>query len=136
MNKILILVLVLFNSLFSSEDYELKLYETVLPIIFNTTEIKVFVTKDINTILKSSDKFIIVNNCNDADLLIGKKFINLPNNCKDKPLFTTTYKSFKNNVNCIGAFYWKKGRPQIKFKLKNIEKHNLLFPLQLWKYAK
>jgi hypothetical protein len=137
MKKILIIFILLFTVLNAVNNYELKLYEKILPSIFMQTPIRIFADKEIKEILKSSDKFKLVNNCDKTVvLLIGHNFSNIPNICKDKPQFATNYNDFKKIKNSFGAFYWRKGRPQIRFKTKVINRYSLTLPNSLRKYAK
>ena len=136
MKKLILIFIFTINILYGSDNYELKLYEKVLPIIFNQTYLKVFADSDTKDIIKNSDIFQIINSCKEADLLIGKHQKDFPTSCKEKPIFATTYRGFKSCDNSFGAFYWRKGRPQIKFKLEVIEKFNLNLSYSLKKYAK
>ena len=134
MKKIFIIAIFIVN-LLANNSYETKLYEKILPIVFKQQNLNVFVDNKVRVFLKDSSIFNIVYNCDNADLLIGKSILNFPSNCNNKPIFATSYKLL-NNENSFGAFYWRKGRPQIKFKLKAIEKFNLYLPQSLKKYAK
>jgi len=135
--KTIILLLIVTTALFSSENYELKLYQNILPTLFQKESLHIYMQdiEQINlfkhsTILKTVDK------CSDADLIIGKNFDDLSPECQDKPIFTTSYRSFRDTKNAFGAFYWRKGRPQIQFKLKVIQKYHLYLPPNLSRYAK
>ena len=135
--KYIILLIGLTIGLFSDTKYELKLYQNILPIIFEKEVLFVFTQDEEQlNIIKDSSVFTVVKNCAESDLIIGKEFDKLPTECLDKPIFATSYRSFVNSQNSFGAFYWRKGRPQIKFKLENIEKYNLDLPNSLIKYAK
>lgn len=138
MKKILIIFILVYTTLLNGSDkYELKLYEKVLPSIFTTTPIKVYVDKNTKELLKNSNKFEIMDSCDDATvLLIGKSFVNIDSQCQGKPMFSTSYRGFKNGTNSFGAFYWRKGRPQIRFKRDVLDKYNLFLPNSLQKYAK
>jgi len=135
MKRILLIPLFVFALLHAEENYELKLYESIIPSIFNERPIKVYLDKDMSRLLKDSSKFEIVQYCNSSvTLLIGKNFKNLFDECKGKPVFSTSYRSFKNNDNSIGAFYWRKGRPQIRFKSDALKRYNLILPSKLQRY--
>lgn len=136
MKKIVIVWIFLITILSSNWDYEVKLYEKVLPMVFKHMSINAFVDKKTEEILSNSKKITLVDNCKNADILIGSNFENLIKDCQDKPIFGTTYRSFKKNLNYFGAFYWRKGRPQIRFRIDIIEKHKLNLPQSLRKYAK
>ncbi len=137
MKNILIILFLLYSTTNASDNYELKLYDKLLPLIFIKTPIVVFVDKDTRELLKNSDKFKIVNSCDkNTMVLIGKNFHNLSYQCKNKPIFATSYRGFKNQKNSFGAFYWRKGRPQIRFKNDVLNRYNLNLPNSLKKYAK
>ncbi len=131
-----LLFLILSTILFAGEDYELKLYEKVLPILFSQNKISVYADIKSEELLYDSKILILSKDCRDATFLIGKNFDNLENSCKNKPIFATSYRSFTELENSFGAFYWRKGRPQIKFNSSNIEKFNLFLPKSLQKYSK
>lgn len=131
-----VLVFLFFNTIVSaSTAYELKLYEQILPLIFQNEPIEIYVDSKSKEMLEGSKIFFIVDECIDADLLIGKDFHELSSFCNTKPIFTTSYQSFKNTKNSFGAFYWRKGRPQIKFNFSRIEGMNLNFPKPLHRYG-
>jgi len=136
MKKILILIISL-NIILADNNYEQKLYEKVLTSIFTNIPIRIYADNDTKEILKYSSKFKLVDHCDrDTLILVGKKFDNLDEVCKNKPIFATTYKGFKYMKNSFGAFYWRKGRPQIKFKKNMIDFYGLDLPESLRKYAK
>ncbi len=136
MKKIFLIWIFLHQILLANSSYELKLYEKVLPSIFTKLPIKVFVDKSTKKLLKDSDKFEIVSVCNDdVVLVIGKNFHNLSANCKEKPLFATSYRWYKNYKNSLGAFYWRKGRPQLRFKKDTFKRYNINLPEDLMRYA-
>jgi hypothetical protein len=124
-----------FTLLNAQSDYELKLYETIIPSIFKDRPLRVYLDSDMQSMLQNSKKFTIVKECDDSvNLLIGKKFQNLPAICRDKPLFATKYRTFKEHPNSFGAFYWRKGRPQIKFKKSTLFKYGIDLPNSLQRY--
>ena len=122
--------------LFAQGSYELKLFEQIIPAIFKQKQVKVYADEDVKELLKSSNKFQLVNSCSEANvIIIAYSLNNLHDNCVNRPIFATSYKTFKNNNNSFGAFYWRKGRPQIKFKSKTLDKYHLELPENLQKYA-
>ena len=132
--RIVILLASSFILLFGGE-YELRLYEKVLPMLYNEKTIKVFPDYTTKSDLEKSTVLNVVDNCYEADVLIGKKFHNMRDGCEAKPIFATSYKSYKKHKSVIGAFYWRKGRPQISFRKDNIKKFNLTLPDSLKRYA-
>lgn len=138
MKRILLTLIIFYSTILNgSNKYEIKLYEKVLPAIFSVKPIKVFVDNDMKELLKNSKKFKITDNCDNATvLLIGKSFKNVENNrCKNKPIFYTNYRNYKKDKNGFGVFYWRKGRPQIKFKSSSLNYFNIKLPQGLQRYA-
>jgi len=134
--KLIISLFLLLTFVHSDDEYELQLYEKVIPSLFtHTTPLKVYPDTKSHDIIRHSKVFDIVLTCKDADFLMGKNFTTISEHCQNKPIFTTSYSSFKNQKNSFATFYWRKGRPQIKFKRSVIKKFNLTLPLELEKYA-
>ena len=135
MKGFLVVFILITNSLSANENYELALYEKILPNILKK-DLLIYTDSKTKEILKHSKSLKITSNCIEADVLLGKGFKNLALKCQDKPIFSTSYRSFTNNPNAIGAFYWRKGRPQIKFKLDALDKYKLKLPQSLQEFAK
>jgi len=133
LKKILFILIFLNINLFSSENYELKLYEKILPIIFKTDRLIVYTDKYSQEIFKNSKVFSLVSSCEKATIIIGKNF---EKSCQKKPLFSTSYRSFENSKNSFGVFYWRNGVPNIMFNSKNIKRFHLFLPQSLKKYEK
>ncbi len=134
--KKIIFIIFIFVNLYATDNYTLKLYEAILPKIFDVP-IKVYIKDDIKSILSVSREFIVVDSCDETvDILIGKHFDNLPESCQKKPVFATSYNEYKDNIHSFGAFYWRKGRPQIRFNQINLQKYNLVLPTELQKYMR
>jgi hypothetical protein len=113
--------------LFASKiEIEEKIYKEILYTIFPYKQtIKVWCDTNDLYFLNDISKVKILNNINDADILIiehelkDKKY-------KNKIIFVRNYhllKMYKSFV--IGGFYWQKGRPNILFIRKNIDKFNI-----------
>ena len=134
MRKIFILTLLMF-SLIANDSYEVKLLEKVLPLLFQKETLNVYADKKVTRLLKQSQYLYLVKKCEDADIIVGRYFKNLDGQCVKKPFFTTYYREFKNNPDTIGAFYWRKGRPQIRFHKNTIKEKNLYLDISLEKYA-
>ena len=132
MKKILYFVLFISIYVYGVTNYELRFYERVIPLIFKIP-VHIYADKETKNMLKKSDKFIIENSCTNAQLIMGM-IKNIK--CKDKPLFATDYDTYKLSPNAFGAFYWRKSRPQLKFKKQKIKEFNLNLDLSLQKYVK
>ena len=137
MNKVLLILIVATHTLVANDSYELKLYERIISSIYPNKVVQIYAQDDLKTILKNSDNFIVKDHCDaNIDLLIGENFVKLPFECRSKPIFSTNYRYFKSNHNVFGAFYWRKGRPQIKFKKEILKRYKIILPSSLEKYAK
>ncbi len=132
MIKKILLFLILTTFAWSSDRYEKTLYEKIFPLIFHKKVVKIYTDKSNKDIFEKSKKIITVNSCERSDMVFG---IVKAANCQNKPLFVTTYREFETNGNAIGAFYWRKGRPQLRFKEKSFKKFHLILPEILRKYA-
>ena len=76
-----------------------------------------------------------VQECTDAHLIYGETFETLPFTCKKLPRFSTEYEQFQKDEKVIGAFYWRKGRPQLRFNEKRCKDFNITLPQELVQYA-
>ena len=119
----------------AENNYELRLYEKILPLIFNSNNIKVYADSSAKDIVEKSLIFHSKKDCEDIDLIIVKKIGQLDERCKSLPVFATHYKTYVNSLNSIGVFYWRKGRPQLKLNTKVIKKFKLTLPPSLKEYA-
>ena len=111
--KKLVILLISLQTLFGYNS-EVELFNKLFTILFQKKEIKIYTKK--YTFLTPQLK--IVSSCKLADLTLGEL------NCS-KPKFLLDYYNFKNDKNAIGAFYWRKGRPQLRLRKKELEKYKL-----------
>jgi len=132
--KIIVTIFFLFSFLNANDNITLKLYEKVLTSIFHSQTIKVFVDEQSKEILKNSDVFEIVDSCDKSVVVLVGSFSTLANSCENKPIFSTSYRAFKHTPNSFGAYYWRKGRPQLKFKREALDKYHLSLPFTLERY--
>lgn len=136
MKKIILLLTVSVYILYAWENYELKLFEKVFPLIFNKDQIAIYMQPKYQYIFNKKSRVITISSrCEDADILFIDNDKELSSGCKEKPYFLTSYDQFKENDHAIGVFYWKKGRPQLLFSKKRVQKYNLQLPAILEKYA-
>jgi len=121
--------------LLHADSYTLKLYERILPAIFSASKIRVFADKESAQILKNSHYFLLTRKCDkNVDILLGSHFKHLSQECKNKPLFATTHRAYRNYTNAFGAFFWFKGRPQIHFRKDLLHKLHLEVPQKLQRF--
>jgi hypothetical protein len=116
--KKILLFLVFFSSLFA-KDIELKLFEQLFSSLFNKKTIYVYTSPKFDKIFKESKVLIPVKECKKADIVFG-----VLKKC-NKPIFVLNYYVYKSNPDVLGAFYWRKGRPQLRLRKKIILKYNL-----------
>ena len=131
-----LLLFILVSIFANANNYTTKLYKKLLkPLFYDKVPIIVFVDNEIKETIKQCRTFKIQNSCDKSvDILLGSNFSNLPRSCKDKPLFATTYKAYTQNKNAFGAFYWRKGRPQIHFNKNVLKKLDLQLPVHLQRF--
>ena len=122
--RFLFLLLMLFISA-NADIYTQRLYETILGSIFKERPIVVFATGDAKATLQKSKIFSIVTDCKESDVAILGNDFNLEQKCKNVPIFTTTHRSYMYIADAFGAFYWRKGRPQIHFRKRGLKMFHL-----------
>ena len=130
------LLILLCSFVFLKADvYTQKLYVQILGSVFQERPIVIFTDKDAQENFQNTPIFQITNKCDKADVVVGSDYSTLDEKCEDIPVFATSYKAYIDNPHSFGAFYWKKGRPQIHFNQKNIERFQLFLPKKFMKYV-
>ena len=112
-----------------ADSYEVKLYENLFPKLFHKKIINIYTDDNQKYFQKS--KILKLTNFNKADIVILYKSQIICN----KPIFSTSYISYINSK-AIGAFYWRKGRPQLILNKKMILYYHLHIDNSLKKYLK
>lgn len=77
----------------------------------------------------------LISQCTHADVIYGASFETLPKECQAIARFTTDYEVFQKDEKTIGAFYWRKGRPQLRFDKDRCEHFNIFLPSELVRYV-
>jgi hypothetical protein len=103
--------------LFASNPEE-KLFEKLFVTLFNKKPVYVLTSKPY--LIEGSKVLIPVHSCKKADIILGY----FDTHCK-KPLFVLDYYVYKKDKNALGAFYWRKGRPQLRLREKIIKRYHL-----------
>ena len=129
------LLLFLFVVLLQADIYTQRLYDRLFASLFHKSPVFVYADKQTRATLHDSRVIKVVDDCIRSDVLMGSNFSSLPVECRDKPLFATSYKAYKRYTNSFGAFYWRKGRPQIHFNRSNLRRFSITLPENLKKYA-
>jgi hypothetical protein len=134
LKKVLLIILIL-QSIVYGGDYELKLYEKVLPSLFSKKDVIVYTDKNSYKIFIHSNIFKITQDCSRANVIVAKFQPETLEICDHIPFFATSYRGYHNSKNSIGAFYWRKGRPQLKLHINHIKEYNLSISSSLQGYA-
>ena len=123
--KILLIILGIVINLFAnSEKVETQIYENIISNLSNNKKIKVWTNNSkISYIFGKYSKKLIVVDKKDANIYILSYKEDIPNN---KIVLTTNYKLLKKLKNSVGAFYWKKGRPNIIFIDDRLKRKHIL----------
>ena len=114
----LFLIIFIFTAVFA-QNYEIKLFSQLFTVLFNKQPVYIYTE---NTKYKNIDSNFLkyTDICEKADLVLDKSHY-----CKNKPTFLLDYYDYVNDKNAIGAFYWRKGRPQLRLRRQNLLKYNL-----------
>ena len=118
------------------DDYERLLYEKILPALFHREPVVIYAEGDLASSLRGSRKLRLEENCKEASVILTDKGTDeLPPACRKKPIFATSYRRYKQHTESIGAFYWRKGRPQLRFRIESLRRFGLSLPKSLEKFA-
>lgn len=129
MKKIIVSFFIIVTALYSASS-ESKIIKLIFDSLYGG-DVSIY-TKDSKKVdIINEAGFKLVDSCSQADIVYSSKKLK---GCNNKPLFTDNFKVFSKNKNAIGAFYWKKGRPNILFLKPRLDKFNLTLPLKLKKY--
>ncbi|WP_456489235.1 hypothetical protein [Caminibacter pacificus] len=116
MKKILI---VFFSAVMLFASAKIELFEKLFSTLFQKPV--VYVLTNNWDIKEAHSKVLkVVKSCKKADVIIG----DMDKNCT-KPRFLLDYYEFKKDKNAIGAFYWRKGRPQLRLRKNELKKYHL-----------
>jgi len=130
----ILLILFLVSTIYAG-DLKLasNIFEKIILAISHDTKTKIYIYTHIEAIEEYSEKFNLVNSCEDSDIVILSSVKNIPSRCSSKLLFGTRYKHLKNKK-VIGAFFWQKGRPNVLFYRDRLEKNNIKLDSSFDKY--
>ena len=115
-------------------DIQKRIYHTIIDSIFPHKD-TIYIWSD----TPKKDKFFsnmknvtLVKTPQEADFLVIKHSLDI----KSKGLkFASSYKILKYyKDDILGGFYWQKGRPNILFLEKNLEKHHIILPKSMHDY--
>lgn len=130
MKKFYLLLFVIFIPVFaqqSPEYIEVKIIKKLLIDMSQNQTVKVCTIG--YKVERLSDEKIIVTDCYNADfIIIGKDSYLIYKNKPAILLNVDDIKNIKTYRNVIGAFYWKKGRPQLIFLKDRMQIYNIKLP--------
>lgn len=136
------LILFLFFTIasFASEervDIKAQILEKILSSISIDETITIW-TDDEELLLefKKSSFLILTDECAVATLIVvaHKKNIQDNEDCKNKPIFVLNYELLKDIPESFGAFFWKKGRPNIVIIEPRTQLQNIIVSSELDAY--
>jgi len=113
------IIIFLFSAVLLFASAKIELFEKLFSTLFHKPVIYVL-TNNEDIKYSTSNVLKVVNSCDKADVIVG----DVDKNCT-KPRFLLDYYQFKKDPNAIGAFYWRKGRPQLRLRKNMIEKYHL-----------
>ena len=130
----IILALLLITTVYASDDKKAsRIFNLIVKEVTKKENANVYIHTGIYSIKQYPGKIKIVKDCKEANLVILSTTKNIPKECLSKVLFGTRYSHLKN-PNVIGAFFWQKGRPNILFYQKRLDKHNIKLDPNFDKY--
>jgi len=123
-------------SLFASQaNYEAKIYNAIFNALFPAKR-TIYVwsdSKQKSDILRQISATQSVDSKEDADILLLSKTKNIDTKTMK---FVTNYQLLKHyKKSAVGGFYWKKGRPNIIFLKKNLDKYHISLPQSMQEYV-
>jgi len=135
MKKILLFLLLPLLLYAGSQELEVKIYTKIASFLFPKRTV-IYVWSDAPKtykILSAIPRVIVVQNEDKADIL----FVTHDTTLQTKKMkFVTSYRLLKiYKESAIGGFYWQKGRPNLLFLRKNLQKHHCILPQGMQKYS-
>jgi hypothetical protein len=121
-------------------EYRQMLYSKVFHLLIPSKTVQVYTDPQNEKFFLEKNHFKIVDTCDAADIVFHshENFIHhsdLNQSCKNKPIFVTNYDDFTNLKGTIGAFYYRKGRPQLKLNQKSLDAFGIKIDDSLLKYV-
>lgn len=83
----------------------------------------------------SAKQFNVAGRCEEADIIILKDKENLPEVCLRANVFVLNYKLLNDIPKSFGAFFWKKGRPNIVLIEPRVKKCDIALSEELLAYV-
>ncbi len=130
----IVLTLLIITTVYASDDRKAAgIFNLIVKEITQKVSPNVYLHKTNSSIQQYPGSLNIVTECDKADLIILSTTNNIPKECSKKILFGTRYLHLKN-PSVVGAFFWQKGRPNILFYKKRLEKNHIKLDSSFDKY--
>ncbi|WP_152184767.1 hypothetical protein [Sulfurimonas indica] len=132
--RALLFILICIRTVFANDvALESAIFNKVIIAVTTKEYPEVYIYKENKALEQFPGKLKIVNSCKEADIVIITTLKNLPEACKEKILFGTRYSHLRDN-RVVGAFFWQKGRPNILFYKRRLERYNIKLDASFDKY--
>ncbi len=119
----------------TSDALKARILNTIISGVEHTKVLKIWSdNKKITEALYNMKKYKIVLTCKEADIIILEKKENLSSLCLNRNIFVLNYNLLTEIPQSFGAFFWKKGRPNIVFIESRLEKRGLHLSNKLTPY--
>lgn len=132
--RVVFIVYLFISTIYASdEELESSIFNKLVTAVTKKEKSKVYIHTKVESIKEHTAEFILVDGCEDADVVILSTVENIPQGCNKKILFGTRYSHLKDD-RVVGAFFWQKGRPNILFYKNRLDKNNIMLNPSFDKY--
>ena len=138
--KAIILTLLLAFSLFASDNKDAIRAQIIEKIISNISIHEVITVwsdnKELIAEFRKSSNIITTDDCDKANIVVVEDAKNIEDeDCRNKPIFVLNYNLLKDIPESFGAFFWKKGRPNIVIIKPRTLSHGIVVAKELEAYV-
>ncbi len=116
----------------------LRIYHDLFGSLLHKSHYSVYTdNRQLYTVFSKSSHISLTSNPSSADALVITKKSTLESisSANRKIILTTKYSLLRNSPKIIGAFYWRKGRAQLLFVKKRLERSGISLPGKYRKYT-
>ncbi len=120
-------------------ELEVRIIEKIFKDLTKRESVRIYILGDgkeevKDKIEKYSEFLKIADVCSKADIVLLTGKARMPRACKDKISFALGRDLLFKLDSCVGAFYWKKGRPNILFLKERLRERMIKLPPEYGKY--
>ncbi len=117
------------------DNLKIKILQKIVTGIENSENMKIWSDNiQIKEAFHAAGRHEVTSECQNADILILQSKENLPSECKKHHVFVLSYKLLNDIPESFGAFFWKKGRPNIVFIEPRVKKNSLELSVEMEPY--